>query len=75
VEEKEESMSNPTLAEPESTNPSPMKVWTFSAFDDDDDDEADYDDGEDEDGGTPTVKHERWFSRSGFGSPEWWLRL
>jgi hypothetical protein len=67
-------MSNPSLTEPESTNVRPNKSWTFPELDDDDD-EADYDDGEDDDEGITIVRHERWFSRSGFGTPEWWSRL
>jgi hypothetical protein len=77
VEEKEATMSNPSLTEPENTNARPNKVWTFPALDDDDDDEADYDDGEGEDEDEVLAKatNERWFSRSGFGSPQWWSRL
>lgn len=46
-------------------------VIRFAAVDDDDD-EAD-DDGDFEDDDEPSVRsQERWFSRPGFGSPEWW---
>ena len=65
-------MSNPSVAVPESTKASPKLIWTFPDHDDDDDD-ADYDDDDDESVAAPP--HERWFSRSGFGSPEWWSRL
>jgi len=68
-------MSNPSLTEPESTSARPNKVWTLPQLDDDDDDEADYDDGEDEDEAITTSRNERWFSHSGFGSPEWWSRF
>jgi hypothetical protein len=40
-------------------------------YEDDDEDDADYDD-EDEPSATSA---ERWFSPSGFGSPEWWSRV
>jgi hypothetical protein len=38
---------------------------------DDDENDADYDD-EDE---PSSASAERWFSPSGFGSPEWWSRI
>ena len=57
-------MSNPCVAVPESTKASPKLIWTFPDHDDDDDDES-----------VAAPPHERWFSRSGFGAPEWWSRL
>lgn len=41
------------------------------SVEDDDENDADYDD-EDEPSSTSA---ERWFSPSGFGSPEWWSRI
>jgi hypothetical protein len=38
----------------------------------DDDDEADDEIDFDEDDELPTRPHALWFSRPGFGSPEWW---
>ena len=41
---------------------------------DDDEGDAEYDDDEDEDEASVVLRQERWFARSGFGSPEWWSR-
>lgn len=67
-------MSNQSLAQPESTNTRPNNIWTFPELDDDVD-EADFDDDEDEVEDLASSRNQRWFSRSGFGSPEWWSRL
>jgi len=64
-------MSNPALTEPKSTALGPKPIRMMPDFDDDDDD-ADCDDDDDE--GMVTPRHETWFSRAGFGSPEWWTR-
>jgi hypothetical protein len=40
-------------------------------YDDEGDDDADFD----QDDELATVPHERWFSRPGFGSPQWWTRM
>jgi hypothetical protein len=49
--------------------PQPSLLRAFPEFDDDDDD-ADGDDDDDEIVAGP--RQERWSSRAGFGSPEWW---
>jgi hypothetical protein len=64
-------MSNPSLPEPQSTNSTLNQTSILQAYDDEDD-EADYDDDEEE--GSPSLPQECWFSRSGFGSPQWWSR-
>jgi len=45
-------------------------VWSTAVYDDDDeaDDDADFEDDDE-----PSIRSlERWSSRPGFGSPEWW---
>lgn len=59
-------MSNPSLAELRS--PSSRNVYTFPDHDDDDDAADD----DDEEEGIAVARNERWFTGSGFGSPEWW---
>jgi hypothetical protein len=45
-------------------------VWSSAVYDDDDEAE---DDGDfEEEDGTSVHRHDRWFSKPGFGSPEWW---
>lgn len=61
------------------TDPSKTVHWEPRRFyfvpehpydDDDDDDDADFDDDEE-----PSIwRNQRWSSRAGFGSPEWWSR-
>jgi hypothetical protein len=48
----------------------PRPVLTAPDYDDDDD--AADDDYDDDDEGIARPRHERWQSRAGFGSPEWW---
>ena len=51
------------------TNPGPLRLLPDYPFDDDDDeDDADFDDEEE----PSASRDERWSSRSGFASPEWW---
>ncbi len=64
-------MSNPTVTEPRSTTASPRPLQAMPDVDDDDD-AADCDD--DDDDGVVASRQEKWFSSSGFGSPEWWSR-
>jgi hypothetical protein len=71
VADEEARMSNPALTETKSPITSPKPIQTMPDFDDDDDDAA-YDDDEDE--GIAAPRHDGWFSRSGFGSLEWWSR-
>jgi hypothetical protein len=63
-------MSNPFPTETKSPITSPKPIQAMPDFDDDDDDACD----DDEDEGVAAPRHDSWFSRSGFGSPEWWSR-
>jgi hypothetical protein len=62
-------MSNPLPAEPESTQASPKLIRLLPDYDDD---ENDADDSDDDGDGMSLAAQDGWFSRSGFGSPEWW---
>jgi hypothetical protein len=62
-------MSNPFLEQPKLASAVPTSIQALASFDDDEDDAAD-DDEDDEVGAA--VSGEYRFSRSGFGSPEWW---
>jgi hypothetical protein len=61
-------MSNPLLARPETVYADNASVRAFLDYDDDD--EA-TDDDDDE---LAASSAERWFTSSGFGSPQWWSR-
>jgi hypothetical protein len=61
-------MNNQPLFPPERAIPNPDLLRTLPQHDDDDD--ADWDDDDDDDIAAP--RQVRWFSRAGFGSPEWW---
>jgi hypothetical protein len=63
-------MQDPSLNRMEAPSSYPSTVLTTSDYDDDDD--AADDDYEDDDEGIVAPSHERWSSRDGFGSPEWW---
>jgi len=65
-------MRDPSSTDEQNGKLIPRKLWFFPE-DDDDDDDADYDDSDDDD--KPAhLTCERWLSRPGFGSPEWWSR-
>ena len=60
-------MSNPFVRDGEMAAESPLSGGVVFFYDDDDDD-GDFDDDDE-----PSIRqHDRWFSRPGFGSPEWW---
>jgi len=65
-------MSEPSVTEPGVAPVTRQSMAVVPGHDDDDDfDDADFDD-EDE----PSIsRHDRWGSRLGFGSPEWWSRI
>ena len=67
-------MSNPLLAEPRI--PTSRTAYSLLDFDDDEEDAAadDDDENDDDDRGVAVPRNERWFTDSGFGSPEWWSR-
>jgi hypothetical protein len=69
LKKKEASMSNPFPARPDPSSTAPIRI--SSLLDDDDDDDAADDDFDDSD--SLASNKERWFSRAGFGSPEWWF--
>jgi len=64
-------MSNPASVDTARANSVSNEVWLGPDFDDED--EAVYDDS-DEDDPPSASSSERWLSRPGFGSPQWWSR-
>ncbi len=63
-------MSNPFARDEQSVRVSKALVGPPAVYDDDD--EAD-EDSDFEEGDEPSVRHyDRWVTRPGFGSPEWW---
>lgn len=63
-------MHDHSLVRPEARSSQPRRLLTVPEYDDDDDDAAD--DTDDEDGAIGSQYHDLWWSRAGFGSPEWW---
>ncbi len=63
-------MSNPFSPDGQTAETDARTVAPMAVYDDDDeaDDETDFD----EDDELSIRPHDRWFSRPGFGSPEWW---
>jgi hypothetical protein len=63
-------MNKPFAPEGQSARSTRTSTWPMAAYDDDDeaDGDTDFDDEEE-----PSIRrHDRWFARPGFGSPEWW---
>jgi len=63
-------MNNPFARGGHEESTDQLVVWSAAVYDDDDeaDDDADFEDDDE-----PSVRmQDRWFSRPGFGSPEWW---
>jgi len=63
-------MINPFVRDGQTVETDAGTVWSVAVYDDDD--EADDEPDSDEEDGPLIGLHDRWFSRSGFGSPEWW---
>jgi hypothetical protein len=69
--ERRRRMSEPSVMEVEVATAVVQELSASGYNNEDDDDDADYDDDD-----SPSIsRHDRWFSRLGFGSPEWWSQI